>query len=256
MCLTHGPFTHTPLDPQAKGKIQMHKAMVRYTDHAVGKLVKALDELNLRNRTIIIFTTDNGTTKSVSARMNGRLVKGGKASLGENGARQPFIVNCPGLVPNGLVTDALTDFTDILPTFVELANAKLDKKSVLDGTSIAPLILGKATDSTRQWIMAMGFGLAKLTKEGVVSKVKFADRVIRDKRYKLWVLDGKAAKLFDLIEDPAEMNNLIHSSNSQVVAARKKLEKVLHSFPKADARPRYDPTPAQPWDKKPSRSKS
>ena len=143
----------------------------------------------------------------------------------------------------------------MLPTFAELANAKMDDEFILDGTSIAPLILGKTTDSTRQWIMAMGFGLAKLTHEGVVGKVKFADRVIRDKRYKLWVLDGKPAKLYDLLKDPAETHNLIHSSNPQIAAAQKKLTKVLQSFPKTDAHPRYDPLPAQPWDKKPPKIK-
>jgi len=250
MCLTHGPLTNTPLDPDARGNIERHKAMVRYTDHAVGRLVKALDDLKLRDNTIIIFTTDNGTAKKMTARMNGRTVRGGKATLGEPGVRAPFIVNCPGLVPAGIVTDELTDFTDMLPTFAELAGAELPGDVVIDGCSIASLLRGTASDSIRDWIMAMGFGAAKLARGRVVGVKQFADRVVRDRQYKLWVLDGRSARLFDLLADPAETNNLIDSTDPRFVAARKMLEAVVQSFPGKDAAPGYDATPPQPWDKK------
>ena len=250
MCLTHGPLTNTPLDPDASGNLERHKAMVRYTDLAVGRIVKALDDLKLRNNTIVFFTADNGTAKKITARMNGRIVKGGKATLGEPGVRAPFIVNCPGLVPAGVVTDALTDFTDMLPTFAELAGAGIPADIAIDGCSIAKLILGKGKDSPRRWIMAMGFGAAKLAEGRVVGVKQFADRSVRDKQYKLWVLDGKSARLFDLLADPVETNNLIESTNHRVVAARKKLEAVVQSFPGRDAAPKYDPMPPQLWDKK------
>jgi arylsulfatase A-like enzyme len=255
MCLTHGPLTNTPLDPDAKGKIERHKAMVRYTDHAVGRLVKALDELNIRGNTIVFFTTDNGSSRGISARMNGRLVKGGKATIGEPGVRAPFIVNCPGLVPAGVRTDALTDFTDMFPTFAELAAAKIPTDVVIDGRSIAKLILGKADDSPRDWIMAMGFGAAKLADGRVIGAKEHADRVVRNKRHKLWLLDGKPAKFFDILADPAETNNLLKSNDPDVLAARKKLQAVARSFPEKDGTPKYDHTPPQPWDKKPNRSK-
>ncbi len=251
MALTHTPFTTTPIDRDVKDKLAMHKAMVRYVDHAVGRLVKALDDLKIRDRTIVIFSTDNGSTRGISARMNGRRAPGGKATLGENGVREPFIVNGPGLVPAGVRTDALTDFTDLLPTFAELGGATVPKDADLDGHSIAKVILGKAKDSPREWIMAMGFGPARLTQRGVEPKMRFTDRVVRDKRFKLWVLGGKSAKLFDLITDPGETRNLIDSTDADAVAARRKLEAVVKSFPKQDARPRYDPTPPQPWDRKP-----
>ena len=251
MALTHGPFTTTPLDRDAKGKMARQKAMVRYVDHAVGRLVEAIDALKIRDETIVMFTTDNGSTRGITARMNGRPVKGGKATLGENGVREPFIVNGPGRVPVGVKTDALTDFTDMLPTFAELAGASVPKDAVVDGHSIAKLILGKADDSSRDWIMAMGFGPARLTAKGVEPKMSFTDRVVRDKRYKLWILNGKPAKLYDLTQDPAETKNLIDSTDATVVAARKKLEAVVASFPKKDARPKYHPTPPQPWDRKP-----
>jgi len=251
MALTHGPLTTTPLDPEAEGNVERHKAMVRYTDRAVGRLVGALDDLEIRRRTIVIFSTDNGSGGRISARRGGRLVRGGKASLGEPGVCGPFIVNCPGLVPAGVVTHALTDFTDLLPTFAELGGAEVPPDVTIDGKSLAKLILGKADDSPREWIMALGHGAASLDAEGVRPKQGFTDRVVRDKRYKLWVLNGESARLFDLLADPAEEHNLIDSTEAKVVAARKRLEAVVQSCPKQDARPRYDPTPPQPWDKKP-----
>ncbi|HUT09220.1 MAG TPA: sulfatase-like hydrolase/transferase [Thermoguttaceae bacterium] len=255
MALTHSPLTNTPLDPDASGNVERHKAMVRYTDQAVGQLVAALDELKIRDRTIVIFSTDNGSGGGLKARMDGRMVSGGKAKLSENGVCEPFIVNCPGLVPAGVVTDALTDFTDLLPTFAELGGAELPGDVVIDGKSIAKVILGQADDGPREWIMALGHGPARLDEQGVRPKQDFTDRVVRDKRFKLWVLDGKSAKLFDLQADPAEENNLIDGTDPEVVAARKRLESVVASCFPQDARPQYDPAPPQPWDQKVSAAK-
>ena len=101
MALTHGPLVHTPHEPYAETRLEKHKGMVRYTDYLVGRLVKAFDDAGVRKNTIIVFTTDNGTSRGIQGRMNGRMIEGGKAKLTENGPRQPFIVNGPGLVPAG-----------------------------------------------------------------------------------------------------------------------------------------------------------
>ena len=259
MCLTHGPLTTTPLEPDVTGKMDQFKAMVTYTDHLLGKLVSALERLDLRKKTIIIWTTDNGTSKGISGRMNGRVVRGGKGSPGENGCREPFIVNCPGIVPRGVVTQELTDFTDMLPTFAELAGAALPSGMKLDGVSIAPLITGKSTVSPRTWIMAMGGGAGSYDRETerVVPVFEYRDRVIRDKRYKLWIdKQRQSDKLFDLKEDPAELKNLIGSNDPVIVAARKRLETVAAGFPRKDGHPRYDPTPPQVWDRKNKQTES
>jgi len=202
----------------------------------------------------VIFTTDNGTGGKTKKR-NGHLVKGSKGKMNEAGTAMPFIVNCPGLVPKGVVTDALTDFTDMLPTFAELAGAELPS-AVLDGKSIAKLILGKAKDSDRKWIMSMGGGAAALRDGKVAPKLPYDDRVIRDKRFKLWVgTDRQSEKLYDMIADPWEENNLIDSTDAEVVAGRKKLEAVVATFPEKDGWPRYNDNPPQAWDRKESGAK-
>jgi arylsulfatase A-like enzyme len=247
MALTHTPLVTTPHEPFADSKREKHTAMVRYTDYLVGRLMKTLDDLALTQKTYIFFSTDNGTAGGIDGRMSGREVQGGKAKLTENGPRQPFIVAGPGIEP-GSATDALTDFSDLMPTFVELAGAELPKGVTIDGRSLVDVLHGKDKAGPREWILAMGYGPARLDEKGVRPVQDFTDRVVRDKRYKIHVLDGKVAKLYDLQTDPAELNNLIASKDPAHVAALEKLSAVVESFPKRDARPRYDPLPAQPWD--------
>lgn len=250
MCLTHGPLVATPAEPDATGKLARHHAMVRTMDGLVGRVVEALDALALRDRTILIFTTDNGSGGGITGTRHGHRVKGAKADMVEAGTAMPFIVNGPGLVPSGVVTDALTDFTDILPTFVELAGTAPDPDSVVDGVSIAPFILGEADDTARDWILSMGGHPAAFRDNRVVPAQAYDDRVIRNKRWKLWVgTNRQPEKLFDMENDPWESINLIDSDDPAVRAARAQLWSVIESQPTEDAAPRYRPNPPQPWDR-------
>ncbi len=251
MCLTHGPLVPTPDEPDVTETYAKHKAMVRYTDKLVGRLVGALDDLGIRENTIVIFTTDNGSSGGLTGKRQGRQVRGGKGKKWEAGVCEPFIVNGPGLVPAGVVTDALTDFTDLLPTFAELGAATLPKNTTIDGVSIAPLLLGQADDSPREWIMALGHGPARLDDEGVRGQHDYASRVIRDKRFKVWVnIDRQIEQLYDLKADPWEEKNLLASKDPVHLAAGEKFQKVIDSMPQRDARPQYDRRPANLWDRK------
>jgi arylsulfatase A-like enzyme len=259
MALTHGPLVHTPSEPNVKSGLDKHKAMVHYTDELVGRLVKSIDDLGIRERTIIIFTTDNGTSGGLRGTIDGVKPSGGKASKYEGGVSEPFIVNYPGVVAAGAETHALTDFSDLLPTFAELGGANLPTGVELDGVSIAPLILGKAKDSPRKWILAMGHGPAKLDKQGVHGASPYVSRVIRNQRWKAWVnTDGEIDRLYDMKNDPSEKENLLAvktDGRTEAFLALQELRQVVASMPKKDARPRYSPRAANPWDKKPTGGK-
>jgi arylsulfatase A-like enzyme len=245
MALPHGPFTATPDEPEVTTDLEKHKAMVRYLDKQVGRLVSALDETGLRERTIIIFATDNGSTRALTGVRNGRKIKGGKGQTSESGVCVPFVVNAPGRVPAKVETDALTDFTDLLPTFLDLAGGKVPDDLALDGVSIAPVILGKSKGSAREWIMALGHGPAKLDEEGIRGVDDFAPRVIRDQKFKVWVSTSKGIDaLYDLQKDPEERTDLLGSElNEEQQAALRKFKAVVDSLPDRDARPLYEPRP-------------
>ncbi len=239
MALTHGPLVHTPHDMDAQSKMDKHKAMVWYADHLLGTIVSRLDELKIRERTLIVWTTDNGTARSITGNRNGRIVQGGKSKTTENGVNAPFIVNCPGTVPAGKTTDALFDFTDLLPTFGEIAGATLETGHRYDGFSAKQVFFGKAQNSQRKWIMAMGGGGGAGTDRGIQNQFYFRDRVLREKRYKLFIdVHRRPEKLVDVLADRAEATNLLRNPEHRDAAIR--LTKLIEQFPKRDADPVYD----------------
>jgi arylsulfatase A-like enzyme len=154
------------------------------------------------------------------------------------------------------VSDALTDFTDLLPTFCELGGAEVPADLKIDGVSIAPVLLGKAKDSPREWILAMGHGAARLDEQGVRGVEDFAERGIRDKRYKVWVTPQREiSRLHDLQTDPHEQTNLVDSTQPEHIAALAKFKKIVDSLPAVDARPSYEPRAANAWDRSPRTTK-
>ena len=78
----------------------------------------------------------------------------------------------------------------------------------------------------------------------------FADRVLRNKRYKVWLEhEPKITALFDLKSDPLELHNLINSKKPEHLAALKKFRAIIGSQPNIDGRPLYRPRKANSWDK-------
>jgi arylsulfatase A-like enzyme len=250
MVLTHTPFVETP-DEKAKTDIDRHRAMVRYTDKIVGQIVNTLDELLLRENTLVIFTTDNGTTGKVTGSRLGVPVKGGKSRTSEAGICVPFIASWPAQVPANSISDALIDFTDIYPTLMDVVGLNSQKRHldhVIDGKSFYRVLTGKAI-SVRKWILSMGGGNnARLTEQGVENEYRFRDRVIRGERYKLYIdTDREPEKFYDLINDPFETNDLL-KDNTIAREHLYSLMSVVDSFPEYDNDPRYNPNPSQPWD--------
>jgi arylsulfatase A-like enzyme len=192
------------------------KTDVEYLDHLVGRIVKRLDELGIRDNTILMFCGDNGTAGY------------GKQKLeSEVGPRVPFIVNCPDLVRKTGPSDVLTDFSDILPTLVDLARWQLPSDYKIDGHSLAPYLLGQAF-TPRDHIFAQ-LGDA---------------RWIRDKR---WLLDGKG-KFWDCGDNRDEWKgykDVTLSEDSEVISARKRFDEISNRYPSPDM---TDPENAIAWE--------
>jgi arylsulfatase A-like enzyme len=253
LALPHGPFVTTPDAPDLEGDNQArYTAMVEYGDAAIGALVQRIDALGLRDDTVIVVTADNGSPRGMTGSIAGRAIRGGKSLTTENGSNGPFIGRWPARIQSGGHTDVLVDFTDMLPTFAELAGAELPGGFVIDGRSFAGLLRGEANDGPRSWVMAMGGrNEAAASDVGVENRYVFRDRVIRDARYKLYVAatpDRTAEKLVDLETDPGEEHNLLGSDDPAVRAAYERLMAVARSFPDRDNDPRYTPRGPNAWD--------
>ncbi|MGB0953410.1 MAG: sulfatase-like hydrolase/transferase [Planctomycetota bacterium] len=251
MCLPHFPFTSTPHDRESVSRMDRHRAMVQYVDHALGRIVQGLEEDGHLENSIIIFTTDNGSPNLLNARVSDYKIKGGKGRLRDSGCGAALVVSGQGRVTANSQTEELVDFTDFLPTLLELAGTALPEQSIVDGQSFAGLLTGDQDFQGRDWIMAMGSGRnARYVDGKVVPFRTYENRCLRDHRFKLWIEEGEPTRLFDLQEDPLEKTNLIGSEEEHHMAAREKLIKIASTFPAKDSAPRYTPTPEQEWDLK------
>ncbi len=123
---------------------QVYAAMLTSVDESVGRILRKLDELKLNDRTVIVFTSDNGGAVHLGkppATANWPL-RDGKGSAYEGGLRVPLIIRAPGLTRAGSLCDVPVISMDFFPTLLELAGANAATRSVPDGVSIVPLLKG------------------------------------------------------------------------------------------------------------------
>ena len=203
----HAEILPTP-DSKPDSK-DLYADNIAYMDKLVGKLIAELERLKLRDSTLIVFVGDNGTGGAYAAQstIGGRRIAGEKGSMLEGGANVPMIVNWPRRTPAGKISAEMVDSTDFLPTFAEIAGAKLPADKVLDGHSDAPQIYGKK-GQPRKWIF---IELAR-------------DWYVREQNWKL----NQAGELFDMIPSPfAEPLVPADTKNPAAIAARLRLQSAL-----------------------------
>lgn len=143
-----GAYTQTEM-PKA-----MYAAMVTLLDSYVGRIVEKLEELNLTDKTLIIFTSDNGSYSEGGYHYsmhnsNGEL-RGGKRDLYEGGIRVPFIAKWPDKIEPGTVSTHISYFPDMLPTFAELTNQP--SPPGIDGISMVPVLLGQGEQKIHEYL--------------------------------------------------------------------------------------------------------
>lgn len=218
------PVPHGPL-----GRYDNYAEMVAETDRNVGRLVAALNALKLRERTLVLFVADNGTPPEiiiraegqelikvpVVSRCNGLEIPGGKKQLTNAGTNVPMIANWPGTIRGGQVVDDLVDFSDFLPTFLDLAGKPIPTRQQgndnqqLDGVSFAGRLLGKGP-SPRSFAYCEEAVLPKpggVEPDGTSSGLKW----VRNQDWKLYN-DGR---LFHMAEDPMENYPIKASDESE-----------------------------------------
>lgn len=234
MTLPHWPFVPTPRSEDWSLEEKMHPPlgttggdvkyfpdMVNYMDEVVGRVVDAVDELGLREETLILFFSDNGTDRRVTSMTSFGAVAGGKGETTDAGTHVPMIARWPGRIRPGINED-LVDSTDFLPTILATAGHPLADPNSLDGRSFYPQLLGKI-GTPREWVFCHYDPRPGWDKDKY-SLVRFA----RDKRYKLYD-DGR---LFDIAWDRLEEHPVSSGKDSdETKAARQRLQKVLSNHP-------------------------
>ncbi len=121
----------------------VYAAMVEAMDLAVGKVLAKLDELGLRENTLVIFTSDNGGLSTSEGWPTSNLpLRGGKGWMYEGGIREPLLVRWPGVVKADSVIRTPVSSPDFFPTLLEAAGAKPQPGQTLDGVSLIPLLKG------------------------------------------------------------------------------------------------------------------
>ena len=145
MVLVHDPFVPTP-DSEAwddktmryKNDTSYFKDMVAYTDKIVGNIVHKLEEVDIDENTIIIFTADNGTHPSIYTHTINEIIQGGKGNTIDAGTRVPLIIYWPQKIKIGSVYNRLIEFSDFYPTLADIVNREVKS----DGKSFYPLLTG------------------------------------------------------------------------------------------------------------------
>lgn len=227
----------------------IYAAMIEHCDEMVGRIVDAIDDNGLSDKTMVIFTSDNG---GLYRRYDFREhaddtvadlapLKGEKGSLHEGGVRVPLIVKYPPLSKAGVVCSEPTITYDFYPTLVGLAGGKLPQNQTIDGLSLKPLLSDPHARLDRD---ALHWHYPHYHHDRPASSIRQRDWKLIE------YLDGTGdIELYQIETDIGETNNLAAERPGRVADLQKKLkawrENVLARMPMPN--PSYDPDRAAEW---------
>jgi arylsulfatase A len=218
---------HIPLSaaPELVAKHQdafnpVYAAMIETLDDSVGRLMAKVESLGLTNRTIILFTSDNGGLHVLeypgTPATHNTPFRAGKGYLYEGGLREPLIVRWPGVTGADSTCETPMVLTDLFPTLLEAAGIDITKTvGPVDGVSIAKLLRGESLPSrTLYW------HYPDYTNQGGRPA-----GAIREGNWKLVEnFEDNSIELFDLLHDPGEKRNLATTESARATDLRDKLQ--------------------------------
>ena len=228
---------HTIIDasPKFRGKSEggLYGDVVEEFDHETGRLLDAVDELGLKQNTLVVYTSDNGpwNQKKYTAKKRGHPkgsvfwgesgpLRNGKGSCYEGGYRLPCIVRWPGKIQADHVSDAIFATIDFMPTFANLCKFKMPDDLHIDGIDQTDLLFGKRTKG-RDYFYFNNAGIRQGKWKYLKANAHFHGYAIEDTRV-------KAEELYDLENDLGETKNLA----SQFPEKAAKLKALMQSIEK------------------------
>lgn len=216
----------------------VYAAMVEAMDQAVGTVLDSLRESGVADRTVIIFTSDNGGLSTAEGSPTSNLpLRGGKGWLYEGGIRTPLIINWPG-VTAGQTCSVPVMSTDYYPTLLELAGLAPRPEQHLDGVSLAPLLTSGASP---------GRGNLYWHYPHYSNQGGFPGGAIRQGDWKLLERyeDGRV-QLYNLAADPGELEDLAATEPDRVASLRRELHQWYQTVGARFLEP-LEPGAPQPW---------
>jgi arylsulfatase A len=225
----HAPHEPIATAPQFVEMYQGKKEAIYYgnvsqMDYEFGRLMKTLDDMKLRDKTFVMFTSDNGPETLNRYRGSQRSfgspgpLRGMKLHVYEGGIRVPGIIRWPGKVKPGSVSGEPVNGTDILPTLCAMAAVPVPTDRPIDGTSILPLFTGEKLD--RRMPLYWRYDKA-LSKPFTVAMRQGDWKILADNEMTQF-------ELYNLAEDIAEQRNLAESQPQRLEAMKEILAK-LHA---------------------------
>lgn len=185
---------------------RIYFAMCAEADAMIGELLSVMDDCGLTEDTTVIFSSDHGELAMEHQQYY-------KMSHFEGSARVPLIIAGPG-IKAGQVIDTPVSLIDMAPTICELGEMPL--RDCFSGESLLPLARGE-TDKSRGWALSMYCGVTSNT----------ISYMLRREDYKLIVYEGYPSRLFNLADDPQELNDLVEREPERVAEMERLLESTV-----------------------------
>ena len=183
--------------------------MVENVDDNLARILAKLDQLQLADNTIVIFTSDNGPWMPASGsegswrrRYNGGM-RGRKAEVDEGGVRVPLFVRWPGHIQPHTTVTQIAAHVDLFPTLMDLCNVPTSKNLPLDGRSLVPLLKGE----TENWPDRMIF-----THQNQFGETRMTPGSVRTQQYRL-VNRGDGYELYDMLADPGQKSDIAKATS-------------------------------------------
>lgn len=222
----NNPTPHYGLDELTCRKaLQAYRASVSFVDAQIGRVLNALDKLQLADNTIVVLLSDHGY------HLGEHLGIWQKRTLFEEGARAPLVIRAPGAAGNGRACARIVEFVDIFPTLADLAS--LTPPASLDGRSLRPLL----NDPAREWDGIAITQILRPADDRLPAMVM--GRSIRTERWRFTEWNGGAdgIELYDHDKDPHEFYNRAHLPSAEASALMKQLHAQFESRATQQPRP-------------------
>ena len=202
-------------------------------DWSVGEILKALDQHQLRENTLVIFSSDNGPVlndgykdgalESIGDHKPAGPLRGGKYSAFEGGTRVPFLVRWPKKIAAGITSEALMCQIDFLASFATLTNEKLPEGAGPDSLNMLPALLGESRSGRDHLVEQAGTMSLRM---GTWKMIEANKGPAVNKQVNIETGNGPSVKLYDLSSDSGEQTDVAEKNQQQVQEMVTLLERI------------------------------